>query len=413
MTQTVTPTEPSIAELYDPFDMTDPFPFYQRARAEQPVFWNEDIGYWVITRHEDIKNIFKDLDTFSSANTGNPMRPHSPRVQKILDDGSMTIQSGMTSRMPPDHTRIRSFVNKAFTPRRTKSLEEPVRRRVRELLSGFHGGRADIVKQLTFDLPALVIFILLGVPDEDVADVKKWAMTRMAFQWGDPTEDEKVEMAHSMVKFWQYCQDLIDKRFENLRDDLPSDLVRIYQAGDQSITRTEMASLCYTMLFAGHETTSNVLAEGIKTLLTHRHAWEALCKDHALIPNAVDELLRYCPSIFAWRRITTKPVTLSGADLPANAPLLLVLGSANRDEKCFQAAETFDIMRSDVKDMLTFGHGVKYCLGAPLARLEASIVLEEMTSRFPSLRLQVDQTIEYMPNTAIRAPRHVWVEWDE
>jgi len=413
MTQTVVPTEPSIAELYDPFDMTDPFPFYQRARAEQPVFWNEDIGYWVITRHEDIKNIFKDLDTFSSANTGSPMRPHSPRVQKILDDGSMTIQSGMTSRMPPDHTRIRSFVNKAFTPRRTKSLEEPVRRRVRELLSGFHGGRADIVKQLTFDLPALVIFILLGVPDEDVADVKKWAMTRMAFQWGDPTEDEKVELAHGMVKFWQYCQDLIDKRFENLRDDLPSDLVRIYQAGDQSITRTEMASLCYTMLFAGHETTSNVLAEGIKTLLTHRHAWEALCKDHALIPNAVDELMRYCPSIFAWRRITTKPVTLSGADLPANAPLLLVLGSANRDEKCFQAAETFDIMRSDVKDMLTFGHGVKYCLGAPLARLEASIVLEEMTSRFPSLRLQVDQTIEYMPNTAIRAPRHVWVEWDE
>jgi len=412
MTQAYAPTKPSIAELYDPFDLSDPFPFYQRARAEEPVFWNADIGYWIITRHDDIKGIFKDLETFSSANTGLPIRPHSPRVKKILDDGGMTIQSGMTSRMPPDHTRIRSFINKAFTPKRTKSLEEPVRRRVRELLADFKGGRADLVKQLTFDLPALVIFILLGVPDEDVADVKRWALSRMEFQWGDPTEEEKVELAESMVKFWEYCQKLIDKRFEKPGDDLPSDLVRIYQAGDQTITRTEMASLCYTMLFAGHETTSNALAEGLKTLLTHQHAWDAICKDPSLIPNAVDEILRYCPSIFAWRRITTRPVSLSGVNLPAGAPLLLVLGSANRDEKCFANAETFDIMRSDVKEMLTFGHGVKYCLGAPLARLEASIVLEEMTTRFPSLRLQAKQKIEYAPNTAIRAPRHIWVEWD-
>lgn len=120
--------KPSIAELYDPFDLSDPFPFYQRARAEEPVFWNDDIGYWIITRHDDVREIFKDLETFSSANTGRPIRPHSPRVKKILDDGGMTIQSGMTSRMPPDHTRIRRFINKGFTPKRTKSLEEPVRR---------------------------------------------------------------------------------------------------------------------------------------------------------------------------------------------------------------------------------------------------------------------------------------------
>lgn len=318
----------------------------------------------------------------------------------------------MSGRMPPDHTRIRSFINKAFTPRRTAVMEEPIRNRVIELLGDFQGGRADLVAQLTYDLPALVVFMLLGVPDEDVQDVKRWALARMAFQWGDPSEDEKVELAKDMVKYWQYCLNLIDQRFEELRDDLPSDLVRIYNEGDKSITREEMASVCYTMLFAGHETTSNVLAEGIRVMLAHRHSWESVCTDSALIPNAVNEMLRYSPSIFAWRRITTQPVTLGGVDLPADAPLVVVIGSANRDEKCFANSETFDILRNDTKEMMTFGHGAKYCLGASLARLEGKIVLEEMTKRFPSLRLAPDQNVEFRLNSAMRGPKSVIVEWD-
>lgn len=413
MTQFVIEEGMKTADLYDPFDMADPFPFYEYARREAPIFWNDKLGYWIVTRHEDVKTVFKNLPIFSSRNTGSSLSQHSPAVQKILDDGGMTITSGMSGRMPPSHTRIRSFINKAFTPRRTRSLEEPVRKRVRELLEGFKGGRADLVKQLTYDLPALVVFILLGVPDEDVPDVKRWALARMAFQWGTPSEEEKIELAKDMVNYWQYCLNLIDQRFETLRDDLPSDLVRIYNAGDKTITREEMAAVCYTMLFAGHETTSNALAEGIRVMLTHRHSWEAICNDPTLIPKAVNEILRYCPSIFAWRRITTQPVTLGGVDLPANAPLIMVLGSANRDEKCFANSETFDLMRKDAKHMLTFGHGVKYCLGAPLAKLEVQVVLEELTARFPSLRLAEGQTITYRPNSAMRGPEHVFVEWDE
>ena len=405
-------TSTTIADLYDPFDMADPFPFYEHARSEQPIFWNEQLGFWVVTRHEDVKTVLKNLPVYSSRNTGSSLTKHSPAVQKVLDDGGMTITSGMSGRMPPSHTRIRSFINKAFTPRRTRSLEEPVRKRVRELLADFKGGRADLVKQLTYDLPALVVFILLGVPDEDVPDVKRWALARMAFQWGTPTEEEKIELAKDMVNYWQYCLNLIDQRFEELRDDLPSDLVRIYNAGDKSITREEMAAVCYTMLFAGHETTSNALAEGIRVMLTHRHSWESICDDSNLIPRAVDEIMRYCPSIFAWRRITTEPVTLGGVDLPAESPLLLVLGSANRDAACFANSEDFDIMRDDAKEMMTFGHGVKYCLGAPLAKLEARVVLEELTSAFPSLRLAEEQVVKYRPNSAMRGPEAVIVEWD-
>ncbi len=400
-----------LLEQYDPFDLVDPFPFYERARKEAPIFYSPELGYWIITRYDDIRAIFKDLETFSSEITGKPLREPSAKVKQILHDGGFEVYSGLSGRMPPDHTRIRAFINKGFTSRRINILEEPIRNRVIEIIGQFEGGKADLVKQLTYDLPALVVFMLLGVPDEDVKDVKEWAYSRTAITWGDLTEEEQEYHAHNMVKYWQYCKQLIDLRFEEQRDDLPSDLVRIYKAGDKTITRTEMASVCYTMLFAGHETTSNMLAEGLKTLLTYRESWEQLCADPSLIPGAVEEILRFCPSIFAWRRLVKKPTTLSGVDLPEGAHLMIVMGSGNRDDH-FENGEFFDILRTNAKDHLSLGHGVKYCLGGPLARLEGKIVLEELTSRLPNMRLVENQTFEYVPNTSFRGPQHVWVEWD-
>jgi len=401
----------SLAEEFDPFDLANPFPFYQKAR-EAPIFFSPEIGYWVVTRYEDVKSVFKDLATFSSKISGTPMRMPGPEAQKILDEGGFKAYSGLSGRMPPDHTRIRSFINKAFTPQRIQKMEDPIRERVIELLGHFTGGRADIVGNLTYELPVRVLFILLGIPDEDVPKVKEFAASRIIMQWGGASPEEEVHHAHNLVKYWRYCNDLVEQRFREPRDDLPSDLVRVYRSGDRSITKEEMATVCYTLLFAGHETTSHMLAEGIKTLLTHRRRWEAICADPTLIPATVEEMLRYCPSIFTWRRITTRPVRLGDVDLPEGAPLLLVIGSANRDEHCFRDAETFNPERENAKDHLTFGHGVKYCLGAPLARLEARVALEEMTRRFPSLRLAPNQTFEYLPNMMSRGPLHVWVEWE-
>jgi hypothetical protein len=413
MSQTCSHAASALAEKFDPFNLLDPFPFYVQARTEAPVFYSPQLNYWVVTRYEDIKSVFKDLTTFSSEITGKPVIPFSPAVQQVLQEGGFTAQSGISGTMPPDHTRIRSFLNKGFTPRRVEKLEEPIRRRTNELVDLFaKDGRADLVRQLTYDLPALVIFILLGVPDEDVPNVKQWAESRIAMTWGDLSEEERIKHAHQMIKYWRYCNDLIEKRFAAPQDDLPSDLVRIYQEGDRSITKREMALVCYSMLFAGHETTSNLLAQGLKNLLTYRDRWEAICKDASLIPNAVEEILRYGPSIFAWRRLVKQPTTLGGVDLPEGAHLLLVLGSANRDEEIFPDGETFDIQRENAKNHLSFGHGVKYCLGAPLARLEGRVVLEELTHRFPSLRLVPQQEFEYIPNTSFRGPKHVWVEWD-
>jgi hypothetical protein len=403
----------SIADQFDPFELVDPFPFYERARLEEPIFYSLELDYWVVTRYEDVKAVFKDLETFSSVISGTPMREPSPEVKQILREGGFKVYSGLTGRMPPDHTRIRSFISKAFTGRRIQVLEAPIRARVIELLGEFQGGRADIVRQLTHDLPALVLFMLLGIPDEDVHDVKEWAASRVALQWGNTPPDEQTAHAHNLVRYWRYCNELIDKRFEQPRDDLPSDLVRIYQSGDQTITREEMATVCYTLLFAGHETTSHVLSEGIKTLLTYRENYEALCANPKLIPNAVEEMLRYCPSLFTWRRITTRPVTLGSVDLPEGARLLLAIGSANRDEETFEDAQIFNIQRENARAHMSLGHGVKYCLGGPLAKQEGRIVLEELTQRFPSLRLAPNQSFTYLPNITTRGPRHVWVEWDE
>lgn len=401
------------AEEHNPFDLVDPFPFYVKARQDSPIFYNAELGYWIVTRYDDVKKALRDLTIFSSEITGKPMRDHSPAVKRILDEGGLFNYSGLSMRMPPDHTRIRSFLNKAFTPTRVAALEGPIRTRVRHMLDALHGGRADIVRELTFDLPALVIFILLGVPDEDVPNVKKWAESRTALTWGDHSEERRIELAHDMVSYWRYCRALIQSRFEQKGENLPSDLVRIYESGDNSITVDEMASVCYSMLFAGHETTSNVLAQGLKTLLEHRDAWSSLCADKSLIPNAVEEILRFCPAIFTWRRLVKRPTQLGGVDLPEGAHLMLVLGSANRDEATFHEGEVFDIRRPNANEHVTLGHGAKYCLGSPLARLEIRIVLEELSARFPSMRLLAGQQFEYAQNTSFRGPNRVNVEWDE
>ena len=168
----------------------------------------------------------------------------------------------------------------------------------------------------------------------------------------------------------------------------------------------------YELLFAGHETTTGLIGNALRRLLTERHAWEEICRDPSLIPNAIEEVLRFDSSVIAWRRKTTEPVEIGGVRVPAGANLLLLLGSANRDPAVFEDPERFDIHRHNAKEHLSLGFGAHYCLGAPLARLEARIVLEELSIRLPSLRLVPGQTLRFQPNTTFRGPLSLLVEWD-
>jgi cytochrome P450 len=402
----------SLADEFRPFELRDPFPLLARARAEEPVFYSEELDYWVVTRYDDVRAVFRDPETFSSENTQSPYRERPPAVQRLLDEGGFSAFSGLSARQPPDHTRLKAFVIKAFTPKRVALLEPEIRSQATSMIERIVPKRkADLVADLAYDLPALVIFSLLGIPERDASAVKEWAQSRVLLNFGDPPEDEQLLHAGNLVKYWRYCEELVEARFAEPSDDLTGELVRIYREGDRSLTKHEIASLVYGQLTAGHETTTSLLSNGFLELLSQRDQWEALCEDPALIPGAVEELLRTGPSVFAWKRKVKKAARLGDVELPEGANVLLVLGSANRDESVFPDGERLDVRRANAGDHLSFGHGTHYCLGAALARLEARVVLEELTARLPDIRLCEGQSFAFAPNTTFRGPTSVWVEW--
>jgi cytochrome P450 len=405
-----------LAARFDPFHdpyLADPYPFFAQARAATPVFYSPDLGYWVVTRYHDIRHILQTPRVFSAANTLAPLQAICPAAGHLLAEGGFRPIPTLTNTDPPGHGRVRQLANVAFTPRRVAALEPFVRELTgRFLQERLSSGRADLVRDLAWDLPALVLFRVLGIPDEEVPRVKAGAESRLLLMWGRPGEAEQARLAQGMAAFWRYAETLVAGRAGRPRDDLTSDLLRARDGDLPALNQHEVTQVVYELLTAGHETTTGLISNAVRQLLTHRPAWEAICRDASLIPNAVEEVLRFDSSVIAWRRQTTRAVAIGGVPVPAGADLLLLLGSANRDPAVFEDPEHFDIHRQNAKDHLSFGRGVHYCLGAPLARLEVRVVLEELSTHLPSLRLVPGQTPRFRPNTTFRGPLSLLVVWD-
>lgn len=400
----------AVADQFQPFDLTDPFPFYRLAREQAPIFHSKELGFWVVTRYEDIKAVFQNWEVFSAENAQTPYRPWSDEVRQILKEGGYIGGSGLSARTPPTHTRIRKAVSSVFGIKRFNKLEPLVRERARQMIAAFKDqGRCDLVKDLAYELPAYTIFKLLGVPDSEVVEVKRWAESRALLVWGDLSHEEQVPHAHNLVKYWKYCEHLVERSHRKPADDLPSDLVRL-QAETGEISDQEIAGICWTMLFAGHETTTTLIGNSVRELLLHG-AWHKLVSEPARISNAIEEVLRFAPSIVAWRRKALADTEVAGQALPAGSELLLVMGSGNRDQSQFQDSDAFDIERPNARTHTSFGFGIHFCLGAPLARLQVKVVLEELTQALPGLQLVPDQTFEFVPNTSFRAPLALHVQW--
>jgi cytochrome P450 len=365
----------------------------------------------VVTGYDDIKQIFRDHDTFTAQNTITPITPFTDAMRAKLVDGGYTPQPVLSNNVPPGHTRIRTVVNKLFTPRRVKQLEPDIRRlthahmtQIRDALA--RDGRADLVAALTYDLPAEVLFILLGVPAADVAQVKAWAGNRLKLYYGRTTEAEQLAMADNLIAFWHYTNDLVARKAADPQDDLTSDLIRARNGDDGILTMNEVASCMITLLVAGHETTTAALSNGLQQLLTDRGRWR---DDPTRIPNAVEEILRFDPSVCAWRRKVVADTAIGDVAIPAGADLLLMLNAANRDPALFDQPHHFDVERTNAREHLAFGYGIHFCVGAPLARLEGVVVLEELTQHVPDLALVEEQTYSYVPNISFRGPRQLWV----
>ena len=404
------------ASAFDPFEMNAPQPNWALFRKEQPIFFHQETGYWIVSRYADVKEIFDDWKTFSSENAQKPMRPMCEEGRRIMADGGFTAYSGLTARVPPEHTRIRKIAQECFGPRRFKAIEpqiEAIVKRHLDTIEDMHkrGEKVDFWKEVAYPVPAYVLFTLVGIPDEDVPMIKTFGDSRLTLTWGDLTDAEQIPHAHNMVAYWNYCQKLIRHKRKFPGDDLPSDLVRAQAAG-QEITDEEIAGLMYSVLFAGHETTSTLMGNTIITLMNNRDAWDAICADPAKIPNTIEEILRFSPSVVGWRRKARHAKTIGGVELPAGAEILMITGSANRDDAQFPGGETFDIGRQNARTHMSFGYGIHYCLGFQLAKLEGGIVLRQLTQRFPSLRLASDFTPRFHRNISFRVPSEVMVDWN-
>jgi cytochrome P450 len=406
----------SLGDRYDPFhepQLSDPYAFFAEARAAAPVLYSAALDCWIVTRYRDVKEVMQNWKLFSAGNTLDTLKPLCPHAQQALAAGGFRPVKALTNADPPAHTRVRRLANAAFTPRRVAQMEPFIRtlaaRFVEQRLTA---GRADLIHDLAWDLPALVIFSVIGVPEADMARVKASTGNRVLMNWGYPSDEEQVQLARDSAGFWRYAEAMVAERVKTPRDDFTSDLVGARDGDLPALTVPEVTTVLFSLLTAGHETTTSLLGNAFLWLLRHREAWQDVCNDRSLIPNAVEEVLRIEPSVFSWRRRTLHPALIGGVAVPAHANLLALLGSANRDPEIFEQPERFDIRRRNAKDHLAFGHGPHVCLGAPLARLEARVVIEELSARLPGLRLVAGQKMSYLPNTSFRGPRSLAVEWD-
>jgi cytochrome P450 len=403
------------AARFRPFDegyLQDPYPVLAALRAERPVSWSPEVDMWVVTRYADIDRIFRDPETFSAAIAQDPIRPLSEEARAVLAAGFHPVKT-MSNLDPPEHARIRRHNMTGFSPRRIRSLEPQIRDMagglVDRIATAVSAGPVDLVPALCFPLPAFTIFRLLGVPDDDVEMLKGWCGNRMAFSWGRPTPELQVEIASQMKAYWGYCEGFVAQRAEDPGDDFTSDLLAIHHRDPATLSLQEITSIVYGLSFAGHETTTNLLANTIRQLLAHGSAWDELVADPSLAPAAVEEGLRYDTSVIAWRRITTRATEIGGVAVPGGARLLLMLASANRDPEHFGEPDRFDLHRPDAAHHLSFGKGIHFCLGATLARLQVRIVLEELTGRLGDLAL-VPQAWRFHPNVSFRGPAQLLVQ---
>jgi len=397
-------------EDYNIFDLDAPHAKWKQLREEKPVFQDPESGYWIITRHADIKAVFDDWKTFSSENAQAPMRPMCDAGKQIMKDGGFTVYSGLSARVPPDHTRIRKLAQSAFGPRRFKAIQPQIEAIIdRHLIKIAAAGECDFFRDVAYDVPALVLFALMGIPDADVPKVKDWAASRALLTWGNLSDEDQLPLAHKMVAYWSYCRGLVAARKKTPGDDFPTDMVRT-QADGGDITDEEIAGLMYSVLFAGHETTTTLMSNAVITLMSNRDAWNAICADPGLIPAATEELLRFEPSIVSWRRKAKTDAKIGGIAIPKGADILLVMGSGNRDAAAFENAESFDIERQNARNHLSFGYGIHFCIGFQLAKMELGIMLRELTARFPNMTLKPDQQIDYLHNISFRVPNQVMVD---
>ncbi|MGW6454713.1 cytochrome P450 family protein [Streptomyces sp. NPDC055078] len=376
---------------------TDPYPAYAWLREHAPVHRTRlpsGVDAWLVTRYADARQALADARL--SKNPAHHAGPaHAKGKTGIPGERKAELMTHLLNIDPPDHTRLRRLVAKAFTPRRVAEFAPRVQELTDRLIDGFAAkGEADLIHEFAFPLPIYAICDLLGVPPEDQDDFRDWAGMMLRHikpgQQGGP----RGGVAQSVKKMRAYLLELIHRKREDLGDDLISGLIRASDHGEH-LTEKEAAAMAFILLFAGFETTVNLIGNGIHSLLGHPDQRQRLQKsldagESALLETGVEELLRYDgPVELATWRYATEELVIGGQGIGVGDPVLVVLAAADRDPERFADPDVLDLSRSENKH-LGYGHGIHYCLGAPLARLEGQTALATLLRRLPDFRLAVD-----------------------
>jgi hypothetical protein len=343
------------------------YEIYRTLRDEHPVYHDPERRFWALSRFEDVQRAASDPETFSSEGTSIGVGL-LPQIQQ-LD--------------PPYHDRLRSLVSTAFTPRRVGEMEPRIRRIARELLAEVAGkGRCDLLADFARHLPSRVIGEMIGVPPERREAFLHWTEAMVAVAPGT-TQAESVRAPAAHI--YQEFAALLEERRRERRDDLMSALIDA-QLDGRRLTQEELLGFCFVLIVAGNDTTTNLIANGAVLLARHPEQRELLVRDPGRIPRAVEEMVRYETPSQALPRVVRREVRLHGVRIPAGVEVQLVWGAANRDEREFEDPDRFDVSR-EMKRHLGFGHGIHFCLGANLARLEARVAFEELLARIPDYEL--------------------------
>ena len=399
---------------FDPAYLRNPYPQLERLNATCPIFYSTRLQSLVVTRMDRILEVFKHPEVFSSANVQDPVFPLCRRAAEILSAEDFDPVAVMSNRQPPDHARIRRYTRNGFSARRMKTLEPYVRnysrRLVERMLAG--GPPAEFIGALAHPLPGQVIFRFIGFPEADDEQLMHWTANRLKFTWGRPGDDEQVEIAGNMLRYWRYCRDFVAQRRRERAQCLTSELLDSHEADPDDLSYREVESIVYGLSFAGHEIVCNFLANCLLCLLPDRRNWQTICADGARIPGALEEVLRFESPQTSWRRIATRDTRIGDVEIPAGTRIFLSLGAANHEASLFASPSQFDMHRGNAGRHISFGHGIHFCLGARLARLEGQIAMETLTEHVPSLRLVPDQRLQWSENMTFRGPRQLLVEWD-